>query len=94
MGIGGFDGCVDTANEENGGLASIINILQPAFEDAGGVDILSRADFWALAATVAVRATGGPLLAFDWGRLDCAVPSSTSIRFDPVTFADSLVCVD
>jgi hypothetical protein len=66
MGIGGMDGCVDLQNVHNGGLASIIDLLQPAYSEAGGAEVLSRADFWALAATVAVRATGGPLLDFEW----------------------------
>jgi len=53
----------------NAGLGIARALLQP-FKDANpGV---SYADLWALAATVAIRASGGPLIPFRAGRIDGA----------------------
>lgn len=65
---GGADGCVDLTLGENRGLASIIELLQPVADAASPT--LSRADVWALAASVAVESAGGPQLSFSFGRVD------------------------
>jgi hypothetical protein len=51
--IGGCDGCLNLKNENNAGLGPIVSSLENKFlENRFSV---SRADFWALAATVAVE---------------------------------------
>jgi len=63
---GGADGCVDLTAPENNGLAPIIDVLSVVVS-AGN---LSRADIWALAASMAIEAAGGPKIEFQTGRID------------------------
>jgi catalase (peroxidase I) len=65
---GGADGCVDLDAPENNGLAPIIDALSVVV--SGGN--LSRADVWALAATMAIEAAGGPRIEFQIGRSDAS----------------------
>lgn len=62
------------SNPENFGLGKPIDALEPVFARRGGV--LSRADIWALAATVGTDLTQDPVdrISFPfewWGRQDC-----------------------
>jgi hypothetical protein len=79
--IGGCDGCVDLTNPENFGLDKPIDALEDVFQQLGGAGdgggrTVSRADIWALSATVAVdlfQSTHDRIdfpFAF-WGREDC-----------------------
>jgi Peroxidase len=77
--IGGCDGCVDLTNPENFGLEKPIDALERVFEQHGG--IVSRADLWALSATVAVDVVQSVRDAIDfpftsWGREDCTLRST------------------
>jgi cytochrome c peroxidase len=65
---GGADGCVDLNAVENRGLRPITEQLETLV--AGASPALSRADVWALAASVAIEAAGGPSLSFRFGRVD------------------------
>jgi hypothetical protein len=67
---GGADGCVDLAHVSNRGLQPVIASLESIVQAVSGT--LSRADVWALAATVAIEAAGGPQLTFRFGRIDSA----------------------
>lgn len=51
----GCDGCINMYNQDNAGLRTYIDALEPLYESikANGTDI-SRADFWAAAGTEAV----------------------------------------
>jgi len=51
---------------ENNGLAPIIDVLSVVVSDGN----LSRADVWALAASMAIEAAGGPKIGFQTGRID------------------------
>jgi len=46
----------------------VIDSLTPVVQSVSGT--LSRADVWALSATVAIEAAGGPQLSFSFGRVD------------------------
>jgi Peroxidase len=77
--IGGCDGCVDLTNPENFGLEKPIDALERVFEQHGGA--VSRADLWALSATVAVDVVQSSRDAIDfpfgfWGREDCTLRST------------------
>jgi Peroxidase len=77
--LGGCDGCVDMNNPENFGLDKPIDALEGVFQQisgGGGGTVLSRADLWALSATVAVDLVQSRPDAIDfpftfWGRKDC-----------------------
>lgn len=67
-------GCVDLNNHENFGLEKPIDALETVVAQHGSV--LSRADIWALAATVGTDVTQDPDDRIDfpfvwWGRVDC-----------------------
>jgi len=62
------DGCVDLTSPENNGLQEIVDMLQPIADGVQGT--LSRADVWALAASMAIEFAGGPSVQFQTGRLD------------------------
>ena len=67
-------GCVDVTNHENFGLEKPIDALEGVFKQHGG--ILSRADIWALAATVGTDVTQRPEERIEfpfqfYGRKDC-----------------------
>lgn len=69
-----FAGCVDLSNPENRGLEGPIDLLEPIFQEHAAS--ISRADIWALAATVGVDVTQDPhhWIQFpfqSWGRVDC-----------------------
>jgi len=74
---GGADGCVDLSSPENGGLASIVDMLEPI---AATATILSKADVWHLAANVAVELAGGPAMEFRTGRKQASSCSGTASR--------------
>ena len=72
----GVDGCVDLNHPDNNGLAPVIATLNEAH--APFCNIISRADFWVLAAKVAVESTSvepGYTLPFRFGRRDAATCS-------------------
>lgn len=76
-GDGGTDGCIDLQSPTNKGLEEAINLLEPIRLGSNASDIktdratiLSRADFWALAANVMIEAAGGPPLEYKMGRVD------------------------
>jgi len=50
---GGANGCIHLDDPDNGGIAEIIPIVEEVY--LAYQDIISRADFWALAANVALR---------------------------------------
>lgn len=67
-------GCVDLTNPENFGLDKPIDALEQVFQSHG--NILSRADIWALGATVGTDVTQRPQERIDfpfrfYGREDC-----------------------
>jgi hypothetical protein len=77
--IGGCDGCVDLNNHENFGLEKPIDALEMVFQQHGRT--VSRADVWALGATVAVAVTQVDRDIIDfpfsfWGRQDCTSHSA------------------
>lgn len=53
--VGGCNGCVDLDNSDNAGLDDVVDGLQSVYYDNGYDDIVSLADFYALATTVAIR---------------------------------------
>jgi hypothetical protein len=54
--VGGCHGCLNLNEGENRGLDGIVNKLEQLYEELGLAEAgVSRADFWALAATVAVE---------------------------------------
>jgi len=58
----------DLSVPENNGLGLIIDSLSSAVSAVEGN--LSRADVWALAASMAIEAAGGPEIEFQTGRID------------------------
>jgi hypothetical protein len=76
---GGCDGCIDLTDPENLGLEGVIDVLETVYEQHGDINgngIISRADVWALAATVAVATVQSDHDVIDfpfdyWGRRDC-----------------------
>ena len=55
--VGGCDGCLNLNNKDNAGLANLTQELEEVYADPdlGYNKLLSRADFWALAATYSVE---------------------------------------
>lgn len=51
---GRSDGCVDLNSADNAGLGRIINLLSPVVES--NKEVMSRADVWALASAIAIKA--------------------------------------
>ncbi|CAH1786262.1 unnamed protein product [Owenia fusiformis] len=86
--VGGCDGCINLDNPENVGLDEYINMIDEAFIVYS--DIISRADFWALASITAneraaedCRPRGRctpsiPMIEFQTGRRDCATSPLSS----------------
>jgi hypothetical protein len=73
--VGGCDGCVDLGNPDNNGLNIPIDALESLVAEYER-DGVTRADIWALAATVGVAKSQGPNEAlpysFHWyGRTNC-----------------------
>lgn len=73
--IGGCDGCIDLDHKDNAGLNGVIDLLQPIV-NRHAKNGFSRADVWALAATVAADVSQQPDSRVDitlkwWGRVDC-----------------------
>jgi catalase (peroxidase I) len=107
-GTGGPDGCLDYTDPDNGGLDKVVfsksnpltlytlNELYGRFSS-----VSSRADFWAVAANVAVMIGGGPDIAqrsgascsskpcvsIRWGRVDAATCASDKGRFPSTQLA-------
>lgn len=54
--VTGCDGCIDLSNPENNGLAGIFREINTLYNDEFSESGMSRGDFYALAAVVAVRA--------------------------------------
>jgi len=107
-GTGGPDGCVNFTDPDNGGLDKVVftkvnpatlytlNDLYSRFSA-----VSSRADFWAVAANVAVMLGGGPDIAqrsgascsskpcvsVRWGRVDAATCTSDKGRFPSTQLA-------
>jgi len=92
--VGGCDGCLNTDNPDNAGLADLIDSLETLYQEQGYSDIISRADFWALAGITAVDkgieisneacleddcAVPESGLVFQWGRQDCSTSPSTTV---------------
>ena len=54
--VGGCHGCINLNQADNQGLAKIVEALEQIYEDLGLAEAgVSHADFWSLAATVAVE---------------------------------------
>lgn len=53
--VGGCDGCLNLANPDNAGLEEIVVNLENLYWNNGYSEVVGHADFWALAATVAVE---------------------------------------
>lgn len=62
-------GCVNFNDPGNNGLAAIINGIEPVYQMHK--DVISRADYWVLVANVAIKESRGPVVAYQWGRIDC-----------------------
>ena len=89
--VGGCDGCLNTDNPDNAGLADIVNNLETVYEDNGYSALLSRADFWAYAAYSALDIAVGNAntscsgcmpelgLVFKSGRVDCDTSPTTTV---------------
>ena len=60
----------ESTHDANNGLEIARNLLQPYVEKYCDTDIVSIADLWALAGTVAIKETGGPDVPFRFGRVD------------------------
>jgi hypothetical protein len=71
-----MDGCLDPTEKDHNGLPSLREILDPVC--SAHATVLSRADCWALAGNVAIKAAGGPDIPFRYGRKDC--PSENEVR--------------
>ncbi|KAK3255796.1 hypothetical protein CYMTET_35041 [Cymbomonas tetramitiformis] len=67
-GNGGMDGCVLWDDADNGGLTDARDMLAPVYESHSS--IISLADFWSLASITMIEAAGGPVIPFQWGRID------------------------
>jgi catalase (peroxidase I) len=65
----GPTGCLNFADGGNGGLQRVVNGLEPIYQK--WQKIITRPDFWILAANWAVNMTGGPQVPFKWGRVNC-----------------------
>jgi len=68
-GSGKPSGCVNPADPGNGGLPEVIAGIEPVYQLHATE--LSRADYWVLVAHVAIQDAGGPLIPFQYGRIDC-----------------------
>jgi len=68
-GSGKPSGCVNPADPANGGLPEVIAGIESVYQMHQTE--LSRADYWVLVAHVAIQDAGGPLIPFQWGRVDC-----------------------
>ena len=91
--VTGCDGCIDLDNSENNGLAGIFQEVNTLYDDEFATSGMSRADFYSLAAVVAVRRASDeqecpgmdpnctipmPDMTILYGRKDCATsPNST-----------------
>jgi len=62
-------GCVNLDDPANGGLAQIIQMIEPTYQKWR--DVLTRADFWVLVGVTAIQDAGGPMIPYSWGRTDC-----------------------
>jgi hypothetical protein len=82
--VGGCSGCVNLNIPENNGLSDIVGLLEDLYLQGSYSEIMSRADFWSLAAYVALQfSTSYPLpLTFRWGRVDCPTAPTTTIHGD------------
>jgi hypothetical protein len=70
-GGGGANGCVDFTERDNNGLQEVVGQLDKIYHDNHLNHIISKADFWVLAANTALRVAKGPTIEFRWGRIDC-----------------------
>lgn len=54
---GKCDGCINLDNAANNGLSDVITALEEVYlsEDNAIYDIMSRADYWQLAATLSIK---------------------------------------
>ncbi|XP_013408457.1 putative ascorbate peroxidase [Lingula anatina] len=100
--VGGCDGCINFANEDNKGLEPIVKVLGDVYDKEGFSAVMSRADFWALAGIAALelaaenqRCRGRfcsvpkPSVTFKWGRKDCASsPTTKDMRELPNNHGD------
>jgi len=92
--VGGCDGCLNVNNEDNAGLADLVADLDTLYLAEGYNNVLSRADFWALAGIYAVDKTielandncdeddcqvPDSGLVFQWGRQDCGTAPDTDV---------------
>lgn len=64
------NGCIDPEEKDHTGLSEIMGELETIYQIYSSK--LSRADFWVLAANVAIKEAGGPDIGFKWGRQDLA----------------------
>ena len=55
--VGGCDGCLNVDDPDNAGLESLVTDLEQVYQEEGLVDIISRADLWALLGIWAVEQT-------------------------------------
>jgi len=62
-------GCLNYSEPGNGGLHPVENMLEPVYQQVKS--LVSRADFWVIAAYTAVQDAGGPMMPFKSGRVDC-----------------------
>ena len=94
IGDGGCDGCIDETEADNAGLSKYIDALSPLYENYD--TRMSRADFYALAAVVALeKATENSVDKFlgrsqlTFGRSDCSsVPDEDSANTFPSALGD------
>ena len=94
IGDGGCDGCINETEADNAGLSRYINALSPLYENYN--TYMSRADFYALAAVVALeKATENSVDKFlgrsqlTFGRSDCSsVPDEDSANTFPSALGD------
>ena len=52
--VGGCNGCINFDNSDNAGLEPVVTALEAAYYDNGYDSIVTLADFYALATTVAI----------------------------------------
>ena len=89
--VGGCDGCLNTDNPDNAGLADIVADLDTVYVDNSYAQLLSRADFWAYAGYCALNYAvenhnNGCVddcvpdlgLVFKYGRVDCSTSPYTT----------------
>ena len=89
--VGGCDGCLNTDNPDNAGLADIVADLDTVYVDNSYAQLLSRADFWAYAGYCALNYAvenhnDGCVddcvpdlgLVFKYGRVDCSTSPYTT----------------